>query len=152
MWFKKYPCSCEWGRPYMYAIMMRSDWTKQLSVAVTRRHGCARVFGVCHFPWVLILHHYRSTICLPQPQLDEGKGGSRPWNCWARQIKSVDGFVLFRLRGGYRPPPPPTRFMPSAVAIMPPPPPRDRKNLPTALPTWIKENLQRPSSLTIRKS
>ena len=34
----------------------------------------------------------------------------------------------------------------------PPPPPRDRKNLATALLTWLKENLQRPSSLTIRKS
>ena len=27
-----------------------------------------------------------------------GGGGRPPGTCWARQIKSVDGFVLFRLR------------------------------------------------------
>ena len=100
MWFKKYPGSCEWGRPYMKAILMRSDWTKQLSVATTRRHGCARVVGACHFSWALTLHHCRSTTCLPEPQLAGGKGGSCPpelLNCWAGQIKTVDGFVLFRL-------------------------------------------------------
>ena len=64
MWFKKYPGSCECGRPYMYAILMRSDGTKQLSVAATRKHGCARTVVVCHFPWALILYYDRSTIYL----------------------------------------------------------------------------------------
>ena len=52
------------------------------------------------------------------------------------------------------PPPPPTRLVPSTVAIMPPPPPSllVAKKLATALLTCLKENLQRPSSLTIRKS
>ena len=95
MWFKKYPGSSEWGRPYMKAILMRSDWTKQLSVAATRRHGCARVVGVCLFPWALILHYYRYTICLPEPR--GGRGAAAHRNCWAGQIKSVDGFVPFRL-------------------------------------------------------
>ena len=57
MWFKKFPGSSEWDRPCMKAILMRSDGTKQLSVAATRRHGCARVVRVCHFPRALILHH-----------------------------------------------------------------------------------------------
>ena len=75
MWFKKYPGSCECGRPYMYAILMRSDGTKQLSVAATRKHGCARTVVVCHFPWALILYYDRSTICLLTRAVASGWGG-----------------------------------------------------------------------------
>ena len=97
-----------------------------------------------------------------------GRGAAAHRNCWAGQIKSVDGFVPFRL--SYfdcsnlhlfsiftredTDPPPPTRLVPSTVAIMPPPPPSllVAKKLATALLTCLKENLSRLSSLTIRKS
>ena len=147
----------------MKAILMRSDWTKQLSVAATRRHGCARVVGVCHFPWALMLHHYRSTICLPEPR---GGGGQLPpgtvepdkSSLWM-DLFPLDSVILIVVtcicfqfsRGRIQTLPPATRLVPSAVAIMPPPPPRGKKTCygPAYLP---QRKPQRPSSLTIRKS
>ena len=133
-------------------------------MAATRRHGCARVVGVCLFHWALILHHYRSTICLPEPRGREG--GSCPpellsrtnqvcgWICSPLDsvILIVVTCICFQFSRGRIQTPPPTRLVPSAVAIMPPPPLLVAKKLATPLLTCLKENLQRPSSLTIRKS
>ena len=85
-----------------------------------------------------------------------GKGGQPPPEVLSRtnQVKSVDGFVIFRLIGEDTdppPPPPPYKFRAFGSRDNAPRSPRDKKNLATALLTWRKENLQRPSSLTIRK-
>ena len=41
-----------------------------------------------------------SLFVVPEPRAVLAKGGScppPPWTCWARHIKSLDGFVFFRL-------------------------------------------------------
>ena len=79
----------------MYAILMRSDGTKQLSVAATRKHGCARTVVVCHFPWALILYYDRSTICLLTRAVASGggTGGSCPPSELLSQTNQVCGWI-----------------------------------------------------------
>ena len=44
------------------------------------------------------LHFIRGTLWPPEPWLVGGRGQLPPtWTCWARHIKSLDGFVFFRL-------------------------------------------------------
>ena len=150
------------GRPYMYAILMRSDWTKQLSVTATRKHGCAQccwsVSPSLGIDLVLRPVHYLLTRTVASGGGGRGSCSSprtvepdKP-SLWV-DLFSLESVILIvvtcicfpfswgRIQTPYKVPAFGSRDNPPVT-----------KYLATALLTWRKENLQRPNSLTIWKS
>ena len=151
---------------------IHESYTDAFSLNETAVCGCSQETWLCTCCWSVSLSlgidlaslpvHYLLTRAVASGE----EGEAAPRNCWAELIKSVNGFVIFRLSyfdcsnlhlfsifmGEDTDPPLYKARAFGSHDNAPHPLPCDKK--PSYGPAYFAyiENLQRPSSLTIRKS